>query len=111
MSNNFVEKRSEPRSVIDKYYSVDFSIGNDSLLYQFRLWNLSSKGLCIIVKENSAILNHINIGDVVKMKYYKIVAIEPAEYIRTEIRHISQEEVGQFKGHFVVGIQILEDSN
>ncbi len=109
MANDFEEKRSEQRTVVDQYYSVDFSVGNESHLYQFKIWNLSEKGMCILVKEGSAAMNHINIGDIVKMKYYKANSSSPGTYLKTKIIHISKDEEGRFKGHHVIGIQVLEE--
>ncbi len=107
MPDDFGEKRSEQRTVVDQYYSVDFSVGNESHLYQFKIWNLSEKGMCLLVKEDSAAMNHINTGDIVKMKYYRADSSSPGKYLKTKIIHISKDEEGRFKGHHVVGIQIL----
>jgi len=109
MAKDLEEKRSEERTVVDQYYSVDFSVENESLLYQFKIWDLSSKGMCLLVKEGSAAMNHINIGDIVKMKYYKADSSNPGKYLKTKIIHISKDEEGRFKGHHVVGIQILDE--
>jgi len=111
MTNNFEEKRSEPRTVIDQYYSVDFSIGNESFLYQFKIWDLSSRGICLLIKEDSPVLDHLNVGDIVKMKYYEADSSTPGEYLNTEIIHITKDEEGRFKGHYIVGISIPEDQS
>ncbi len=109
MTIDFDEKRVEERTVVDQYYSVDFSVGNESLLYQFKIWDLSSKGMCLLIKEDSAAMNHINIGDIIKMKYYKADSSNPGNYLKTKIIHISKDEEGRFKGHHIVGIQILHE--
>ena len=111
MTNNFEEKRSEPRTVIDQYYSVDFSIGNESFLYQFKIWDLSSRGICLLIKEDSPVLDHLKVGDIVKMKYYEADSSTPGEYLNTEIKHITKDEEGRFKGHYIVGISIPEVPN
>lgn len=109
MTNDFTEKRSETRSVVDRYYSVDFSVENESFLYQFKIWNVSQKGMCLLIKEGSAAMKHLNVGDIVEMKYYKEDSSTPGEYLKTKIRHITKDEEGRFKGHHVVGIQIMEE--
>lgn len=111
MTNNFEEKRSEPRTVIDQYYSLDFSIGNESFLYQFKIWDLSSRGICLLIKEDSPVLDHLKVGDIVQMKYYEADSSKPGEYLKTEIIHITKDEEGRFKGHYIVGISILEGPN
>lgn len=108
MKNDFEERRSEPRTVIDRYYSVDFSIGNESFLYQFKIWDLSSKGICLLVKEDSPVLNHVKVGDLVDMRYYEADSSQPGEYLKTKIVHMTKDEEGRFKGHYLIGISILE---
>ena len=49
------ERRSEDRSVAGKFYSVQFTAQGLETHYQFKLWNISQKGMCILVKEDSAV--------------------------------------------------------
>jgi len=108
MADEFMEKRSETRRVVDQYYSVEFSIGDEAFLYQFKIWDMSSKGMCLLIKEDSAVLKHLKVNDIVNMKYYKADSPKPGEYLKTQIRHITKDEEGRFKGHYKVGILILE---
>jgi len=71
MENEFLEKRSEPRSIIDEYYSVNLSIDKKPSLFQFLIWDMSLKGMCLLVKEDSDALNHLKVGQIFNMKYYK----------------------------------------
>ncbi|MCD6561398.1 MAG: hypothetical protein B1H11_06465 [Desulfobacteraceae bacterium 4484_190.1] len=103
-----MEKRTEPRNIIDKYYSVEFSINEVPMVYQFKIWDISSKGICILIKEDSALLEHIKIGDILELKYYTFESLKPAEYIKTEISHMTRDDSGRFQGHYLVGISILE---
>ena len=34
------EKRHEPRTEVDKYYSVELSIPDAGLRYQFKIWRM-----------------------------------------------------------------------
>ena len=102
------EKRSELRTEVDKYYSVEISITDASLIYQFRIWNLSSRGICIVVKENSDLLKHLKVGNILNMKYYPIDSSCPKEYLKTQIKHITKDKQGRFRNHFLVGLFILE---
>ncbi len=111
MENITADRRSEPRTGVDKYYSVEFSVGESAYLYQFKIWDMSSKGMCLLVKEDSEVLGHLKVGDVVTMKYYKADATATGEYVKTEIRHITKDDQGRFRGHCMVGLFILEDSN
>lgn len=111
MPKDFTERRSEPRSIVDKYYSVEFSLGDMAFVYQFKIWDLSSKGLSVLVKEGSDLLKHLKVGEVLRLKYYTTDSSKPTEYLKTEIRHITKDESARFKGHYLVGLLILEHQN
>ena len=108
-----MEKRSEPRSIIDQYYSVEFSLSGCSFVYQFKIWDISTKGICVLVKKGSDLLNHVKVGDVVNLKYYTTDSSKPIEFLKTEIKHITKDEQGRFKGVYLVGLSILgnQESN
>jgi hypothetical protein len=107
MANQINEKRSEPRNIIDQYYSVEFSIQGCPFTYQFKIWNISRKGICVLVKEDSELLNYLKVGDTLNLKYYTTDTSKPIEFLRTEIRHITKDEAGRFKGLFLVGLSIF----
>lgn len=104
------EKRSEQRKRVDKYYSVEFMVKDLGRVYQFKIWDLSSKGMCILVKDDSKVLEHLNVGEVVKMKYYQEEQLQPVEHFETKVKHITKEESGRFKGHHMIGLSINKDS-
>jgi hypothetical protein len=107
MPDDFLERRSEPREIVDKFYSVEFSLKGIDSVYQFKIWNMSSRGMCVLIKEDSDVLKHLRAGDILDMKYYSSDALSPTEHLQTEIRHITKDEEGRFKGHFLVGLSIL----
>ena len=113
MSNDFFkddqdERRSEPRSIIDQYHCVEFQIFSIGSYYQFKIWDISNKGMCILVKENSAVMNYIKVDDVIEMKYYPKESSASIENIKTKIRHITKSEQGRFRGHYLIGLSILD---
>jgi hypothetical protein len=75
------------------------------------MWDISPKGICVLVKEDSDLLNHLKVGDILDLKYYTTDSSRPIEYLKTEIRHITKDEKGRFKGLYLVGLSILEDLN
>jgi hypothetical protein len=100
------ERRVETRSPADRYYSVQFSVAGLKSHYQFKTWNISQKGLCILVKEDSAVLEHIHAGDVLEMTYYASDPMVTQETLKTRIQHITMNDSGRFKGHYLVGLSI-----
>lgn len=105
---NFQEKRRELRQPPGKYYSVQFSIRELAYIYQFKIWNQSPHGLCILINEDSDVLKHIHVGDLIDMKYYVSEALGTTEAFKTEIRHITKQESGRFKAHVFVGLKMIE---
>ncbi len=106
-TGNLEEKRSELRTVLNKFYSVEFQLKGTGNLYQFKIRNISSKGLGILVKEDSAILQHLKVSDILGMKYYPHEVSNPAEFLKTQVIHISKKKEEPFKGHFLIGLSII----
>ena len=100
-------RRSEHRESVDQYHSVELTVSKNRIIYQFRIWNISQKGMCILLKEDSAAFDHIHVGDIIEMKYYPTESARPTEVFKTKIQHITKEDTGRFKGHFLVGLLIL----
>lgn len=104
-----MEKRSESRSPLNEFHSVEFSIGDIEFAYQFKIWDVSPCGMCVMVRPDSDLLKHLKVGDVLNMKYYKNDAARPIEFLKTEIKHISRDDSGRFSDHYLVGLSILGD--
>ena len=107
MEDSFIERRSKPRSIINQYHSVEFSISESTFAYQFKIWDISPKGICVLVMEDSGLLNRLKVGDILNLKYYTTDSSRPIEYLETEIRDIAKDENGRFKGLYLVGLSIL----
>jgi hypothetical protein len=101
------ERRTETRSAAERYYSVQFTTQGLASYYQFKLWNISKKGICILVKEGSDVLNHLEVGDTLEMTYYLADTQGAHENLKTQIKHITKNDNGRFQGHFMVGLSIL----
>ena len=90
-----------------EYHSVEFSVTGLSVAYQFRLWNNNSREMRILVREDSAILPRLKVGDRLKMKYYSTDPHCPDEGKETAIIEIAKDEQGKFNGHSVVALEIV----
>jgi hypothetical protein len=102
------ERRSEPRTRIDQYHSVEFSVDGLDFAYQFKIWNIASSSICLLIKESSEILPRLNVGDTLNMRYYSDDSTLPHGELATQIRHITKNNEGRLKGHYLVGLEILE---
>jgi len=107
-NNELPERRSETRSASERYYSVEFTVKDLASVYQFKIWNISSKGMCIVIKNDSKILPFIKVGDVITMRYYLTESLGSTEDVKTEIKHITKDDQGKFKDHYLVGLAILQ---
>ena len=61
-----------------------------------------------MVKEDSPILQHIKVADLLDMKYYSVETPDKTEKIITKIKHITKHPQGRFQGHSLVGLEILK---
>ena len=77
-------------------------------VHQFRVREVSPTGIGILVNESSAVLDHLEVGNVLNMKYNPRNPSDLPEFLETEISHITKIEQGQYKGHYLVGMLILE---
>ena len=107
LSGDTPERRSETRAEDERYYSVQFTTQGLSSFYQFKLWNISTKGMCILVKEGSQVLKYLKVGDTIEMTYYLADSQGAHENLKTKIRHITKNVDGRFQGHYMVGLSIL----
>jgi hypothetical protein len=102
------ERRSETRSTVDQYTIVEFSVEGLAHPYQFKIWNISPLGMGVLVMHGSEVLRHLKVGDILNMKYYRQESSEQPEQLKTEIKHITQDAQGRFRGNYLVGLSILE---
>jgi len=107
MENND-EKRKEERTTAE-LSSVEFCVNTFALAYQFKILETSPSGMSILIKEGSAILEHLEEGMELDMKYYPENEAEAPKILKTKIMHITRSDSDRLRGHFQVGIQLLED--
>jgi hypothetical protein len=100
------DKRKERRDKSNKYHSVEMKLSTLPI-YLFKLKDISSKGASFLIKEESAILKHLEVGQIMNMRYHSEVEKAPSIVIKSEIRHITKIEEKPYKGHYSVGIKIL----
>lgn len=107
-NNSSRDRRPESRIILDRYYSVEFRLKETGNVYQFKLRDMSSKGLGILVNKGSAVLKHLKVGDTLDMKYFPPESAGISESLKTQIAHITQKDDEPFKGHFLIGLFITE---
>ena len=94
---------------LDQFYCVEIPV-QDKLIYQFKIWQIESMFMSILVKENSRFFSFVEINSKFNMKYYSEDFLYPYQELVTEVRDISLQESGRLKGHYLVSLEIIEDA-
>ena len=105
---NIEEKRKEQRTSAE-LSSVEFSVNTFALTYQFKIIETSPSGMSILIKDGSAILVHLKEGQELDMKYYPENDSESPKVLKTKIIHITKSDSNRLRGHYQVGIKLLEE--
>jgi len=105
------EQRSEERTILNHYRSVEFSLKKADPVLQFRVRDVSPSGMGILVNDRSEALKHLKVGQVLNMTYNPEEPDDSPINMQTEIRHITPMEEGRFKGHTLVGLLIKSGSS
>jgi len=107
VTKNFAESKAESRTILDNYYSVQFTLSRMDPAYLFKLRDISSNGLCILVKQDSSVFRQLKVGDVVNMEYNPTESSGPGKLLKTQIT--SKNCYDRFKGHSLVELKVLTD--
>lgn len=105
------ERNFEPSQILNKYYSVQFSLNSSDPVYMFKLRDISRNGLCILVKEDSDVLKRLKVNETLNMKYNSLEPPGSNKLFKTRISDISKNNFGGFTGHYLVGLSIIDEHN
>jgi len=108
-TKNFAGNKDELRTILDKYYSVQFSLSKMDPAYLFKLRNISGNGLCILVKQDSTVFRQLNEGDILDMAYNPKEFSGPTKLLKTQIT--SKNCYDRFKGHSLVELSIIDNED
>lgn len=106
-ATNLAEKRAESRKNLENIKSVELKLPNLPI-YVFRAKDTSPNGICFLVKADSDILNHIQVGQVLNLRYHTEDTTKPTEVLTSKIKHITEMDKGLYKDHQLVGLMVLE---
>jgi hypothetical protein len=108
-TNQEGESGLNPGIIIDQYSSVEIAINNVEPAYMFRIRNIPSLGVGILVKEDSAVLRHLRVGDTLNLKYNPFEASDLPKYLKTEIKYITEYDQTRAHKHYLVNFAIIEN--
>ena len=101
------KRRFEKRKRLDRFYYVEIDLGSPLPIYQFKVRDISEHRACVLVKEGSSILKSLKTGQKLKMKYWSGDNLGATKTWHVQIKHITKQIHGSFKGHSIVGFSIL----
>ena len=101
------EKRADARLTKLRNYRIEIKFVGEPI-YQFRVINVSTKGAGLLIKDDSAFLKMIEVGQIVNVDFISPEGSSPSGIYRAEIKHITKLDKQGHKGHRLVGISILK---
>jgi hypothetical protein len=102
-----MNKRSESRDAPKGFHGASIKLVGVPL-YQFKLKDTSENGASILVKEDSFMLNYLKVGQTLQINFSSDLEFDHNGNFETEIVHITKVDKGRYKGHYLVGVQILD---
>ena len=106
--NDFAECRSEARTILNEYYSVQFFLNDKGPGYLFKLRNISSNGPCILVKQDSSVFKELEVGDILDMEYNQPESLV-GKLFKTQIASKNSHDC--YTGHSIVELSIIDNQN
>ena len=83
------ERRSELRINEEPMRSVELKLPSLPI-YLFKVKDSSQSGFCLLVKEDSNILEHIHVGQILNIRSYSDDNTDSSEILLSEIKHITK---------------------
>ncbi len=107
VSNNLIENKSESGTILDEFYSVQFSLNGKGPSYIFKLRNTASNGSCILVKKDSSVFKQLKVGDILNMEYNPLELSDPSKSLKTQITAKNSNNL--FTDHSFVELSIIDN--
>ena len=101
------DKRSERRRAELRNYRIEIKFVGKPI-YQFRVINVTAKGAGLLIKNNSAFLKMIEVGQIVEADFISPDGTAPSGLYKAEIKHITKLDKQNNSGHYLVGLSILK---
>ncbi|MDJ0913637.1 MAG: PilZ domain-containing protein [Desulfobacterales bacterium] len=102
------DKRTEPRQIAEPFQSVEIKLPHSGQMYHFKLRDISFGGLCVVIREDSAILKQLTVGQILKINVYRTEQTAASDHFKSQVRHITKTDKARYHGHYLVGLQILD---
>jgi len=104
---DLVEHRSEAKTILDEFYSVQFFLKSKGIFYEFKLRNSSSNRPCILIKKESPVFTELQVGDILDMKYNNPESLDASRLFKTQIT--SKKSHDYYTGYYIVELSIIDN--
>jgi hypothetical protein len=104
---NIDDCRSEAKTILDKYYSVQFFLNGKVPSYLCKLRNNFSNKPYILVNQNSSVFKELKVGDILDMEYNQAESIGNGILFKTLIT--SKDPHDRYIGYFIVELSIIDN--
>ncbi len=102
------ELRTESRKLANDFSSVEFRPDSLSISYQFKLRDISPRGIGILVNATSKVIETTHVGDIIYMNFYPKKKVQLPVSMKTQVKHITKHQEGRYKGNYIMGLYVLE---
>ncbi len=100
-----------PASIAKQYHSVQFSVKGFAGIYQFKIRCDSDQCLCILVREDSNLMQCLQEGDVMRMGYCPQADATTTDHYHTRIERIEAASEGRYRDHHRIHLCVLEKAS
>ena len=101
------DKRSEHRRAKLRNYRVEIKFAGEPI-YQFKVRDVSTKGAGLLIKDDSAFLKMIEVGQIVEADFKSPEGTAPSGIYKAIIKHITELDNQEYRKHKLVGLSILK---
>jgi len=105
--NDLAECRSEAKTILDGFYSVQFFLNGKEPYYQFKLRNNSSNRPCILVKRDSSVFTELKVDDILDMEFNQPESLGFGKIIKAQITSKNSHDC--YTGHSIVELSIIDN--
>ncbi len=91
------DKRAGARSTKLWNYRIEIKFVGEPI-YQFRIINVTTKGAGLLIKDDSAFLKMIEVGQIVDVDFISPEGSDPSGLYKAEIKHITNSTCKNTRG-------------
>ncbi len=95
-----------PAFNLGDYSCIEFRIQSMGTIYLSRLWRTSEGEICFLIKEGSAVLDHLSVGDEIQARFITGQSESTPMTATTRIQGIRCETTGRFRGHHLIALAV-----